>query len=109
MFSKKPIAYAQINDWFALTCLENHGRIWMHTLEALFRLSLSLIAQSSMVDARVKQAERRMQGALEGMNEYQVVVDDCEMKTRQILTVMREKQILEDSLASFRGSQSAVE
>lgn len=98
MWSKRPITHAQVNEWFTLTCLESHSRTWIHTMEALFRLSLSIVSQSSVVDARIRQAERRMTGALQGMQEYQTVVDECEMKTRQILTVMREKQMLEEIL-----------
>jgi hypothetical protein len=89
-----PVRPQLINEWFTMCCLETHQRQWIYTLEEMNSVSMEISEAVLRIERRLSDAQDFLKVALEGVDEYSTIMDDCDMKTRQIMTTLRERQFM---------------
>lgn len=102
-----PVKPQLINEWFTLCCLETHQRQWIYTLEEMNSVSMIVAESVLRIERRLCDAQDALKTALDGVNEYAELMDDCDMKTRQIMTTLRERQFLLEKCPSREPSRAS--
>jgi hypothetical protein len=89
-----PVRPQLINEWFTMCCLETHQRQWIYTLEEMNSVTMQIAEATLRIERRLSDAQDSLQGALAGIDEYAHVMDECDMKTHHVMTVLRERQFM---------------
>lgn len=97
-----------LNEWFVLLCLETHQRSWITTLETVEAINLQIAERSLKIELKMASAEKHLTKSLQGMSEYAELMDECEMKQRQIMGIYREREIMMEKWASHSNSQTPI-
>lgn len=91
-----------LNEWLSLCLIETHTRQWVYTLEEMSSVTLHIAERTLRLERRLSAAQESLDNSLRGIEVYSELMDESEMKTRQVLTMMRERQFMLEKWSSRR-------